>query len=169
MEADSVGDEILKALRRILRRVALHSRQLLKETGLTLPQVLCLRALGECPGGQATQVELSRSLQLAQPTVTGIIDRLERAGLVKRERSTADRRKIAVSLTESGHSRLGSLPTPLQEEFIERLMQLSSTERTSLLQSLTRVVELMEAQAVDAAPMLLPGAEMKLDTDADLT
>lgn len=165
MEADSVGDEILKALRRILRRVALHSRQLLKETGLTLPQVLCLRALGECAGGQATQVELSRSLQLAQPTVTGIIDRLERAGLVKRERSTADRRKIAVSLTESGHGRLASLPTPLQEEFIARLTQLSSAEQTSLLQSLTRVVELMEAQAVDAAPMLLPDAEMKADTD----
>lgn len=162
MATDPLGDEILKALRRILRRVALHSRQLLKETGLTLPQVLCLRALGEMDGGQATQVELSRALQLSQPTVTGIIDRLERAALVKRERSTEDRRKIAVSLTDTGRDRLTSLPTPLQEEFIARLMQLSSTERAALLQSLTRVVELMEAQAVDAAPMLLPDAEMKV-------
>ena len=161
METDPIGDEILKALRRILRRVALHSRQLLKETGLTLPQLLCLRALGEMDGGETTQVELSRILQLSQPTVTGIIDRLERAGLVKRERSTADRRKVGVSLTESGRVRQRSLPTPLQEQFIARLMQLSRDERESLLQSLTRVVELMEAQAVDAAPILLPDAEMK--------
>lgn len=163
MDNGSDGDEILKALRRILRRVALHSRQLLKETGLTLPQVLCLRALGEMRGGQATQVELSRALQLSQPTVTGIIDRLERGGLVKRERSTEDRRKIGVSLTETGSERLLSLPTPLQEEFLARLKQLSPVERASLLQSLTRVVELMEAQAVDAAPMLLPDAEVKLE------
>lgn len=163
MENDSEGDEILKALRRILRRVALHSRQLLKETGLTLPQVLCLRALGEMEGGQATQVELSRALQLTQPTVTGIIDRLERAGLVKRERSTADRRKIGVSLTAAGRERLHSLPTPLQEEFLARFVQLPAAERRSLLQGLTRVVELMEAQAVDAAPMLLPDAEVKLE------
>lgn len=161
MDTDPLGDEILKALRRILRRVALHSRQLLKETGLTLPQVLTLRALGEMSGGQTTQVELSRGLQLTQPTVTGIIDRLERAGLVKRERSLTDRRKIAVSLTDSGRDRLRSLPTPLQEEFIARLMQLSTSERAALHQSLTRVVELMEAQSVDAAPMLLPDAEMK--------
>jgi len=100
----SIGDEILKALRRILRRVALHSRQLLKETGLTVPQVLCLRALGEMEGQRATQVALSRALQLTQPTVTGIIDRLERAGLVKRKRSTSDRRKIVVSLTQCGRS-----------------------------------------------------------------
>lgn len=163
IETDPLGDEILKALRRILRRVALHSRQLLKETGLTLPQVLCLRALGEMQGGQSTQAELSRALQLTQPTVTGIIDRLERAGLVKRERSLTDRRKISVSLTGAGSERLPSLPTPLQEEFMTRLMRLSSAERADLLQSLTRVVELMEAQAVDAAPMLLPDAEMKTE------
>jgi DNA-binding MarR family transcriptional regulator len=161
MDTDSIADEILKALRRILRRVALHSRQLLKETGLTLPQVLCLRALGEVKAGQATQVELSRALQLTQPTMTGIIDRLERAGLVQRERSTADRRKIAVSLTAEGLHRVKTLPTPLQEEFIARLMLLPSEQQLLLLHSLTRVVELMEAQEVDAAPILLPDAEVK--------
>lgn len=165
MDTDSVGDEILKSLRRILRRVALHSRQLLKETGLTLPQVLCLRALGEAASGQATQVELSRSLQLSQPTMTGIIDRLERAGLVKRERSTTDRRKVGISLTGEGRVRFESLPMPLQEQFMTRLMRLSSTERASVLQSLTRVVELMEAQTVDAAPILTAEADMKPERD----
>jgi DNA-binding MarR family transcriptional regulator len=163
MEPDALGDEILRALRRILRRVALHSRQLLKETGLTLPQLLCLRALNDREGGQATQVELSRALQLSQPTVTGIIDRLERSGFVQRERSRLDRRKITVSLTDEGRTRVQSLPTPLQEEFTARLMRLSTNERASLLQSLTTIVELMEAQAVDAAPLLLPDAEVKAD------
>jgi DNA-binding MarR family transcriptional regulator len=161
VEADAVGDEILRALRRILRRVTLHSRQIYRETKLTLPQVLTLRALGESPEGRATQVQLSRLLGLTQPTVTGIIDRLERAGLVKRERSTFDRRKIDVSLTEVGRARMKSLPTPMQEQFIARMMQLSVQERASLLDSLSRVVALMEAESIDAAPLLLPDAEIK--------
>jgi DNA-binding MarR family transcriptional regulator len=160
-EADAVGDEILRALRRILRRVTLHSRQMLRDTGLSLPQVLALRAIGEMQGGHATQVALSRTLQLTQPTVTGILDRLERAGLVRRERSTSDRRKIGISLTDTGRARLSSLPTPLQEQFMLRLMQLSVEERTTLLQSLNRVVALMEAEAIDAAPILLPDADVK--------
>lgn len=167
VESDDVGDEILRALRRILRRVTLHSRQIYRETKLTLPQVLTVRAVGEAPEGRATQVQLSRALGLTQPTVTGIVDRLERAGLVKRERSTVDRRKIDVSLTEAGRVRLQSLPTPLQEEFIARLMQLSIEERAGLLQSLNRVVALMEAEQIDAAPMLLPDAEVKPSTPDD--
>jgi DNA-binding MarR family transcriptional regulator len=167
VEADAVGDEILRALRRILRRVTLHSRQLLRDTGLTLPQILSLRALGDVLGGRTTQAELSRTLQLTQPTVNGIIDRLERAGLVKRERSTDDRRKVGVSLTEAGRARLTALPTPLQAQFIERLMVLSVDERAALLQSLNRIVELMEAGAIDAAPILLPDAEVKPAADED--
>lgn len=161
MEADSVGDEILRALRRILRRVTLHSRQIHRETKLTLPQVLTLRALGEMQSGRTTQVGLSRALGLSQPTITGIVDRLERSGLVKRERSTSDRRKVEVSLTDAGRARLESLPTPMQEQFIARMMELSIEERAALLQSLNRVVTLMEADTIDAAPMLLPDAEIK--------
>jgi DNA-binding MarR family transcriptional regulator len=161
VEADALGDEILRSLRRILRRVTLHSRQIHRETKLTLPQVLTLRALGEMQGGRASQVELSRALGLSQPTVTGIIDRLERAGLAKRERSTLDRRKIDVSLSDTGRARLKSLPTPMQEQFIARMMELSMEERATLLQSLNRVVTLMEAESIDAAPLLLPDAEIK--------
>jgi DNA-binding MarR family transcriptional regulator len=161
VEADATGDEILKALRRILRRVTMHSRQMQRETGLTLPQVLAMRLLGDMAGGQASQVELSRALQLSQPTVTGIIDRLERAGLVKRDRSTSDRRKIGVSLTGAGRARPEASPTPLQEQFMTRLMQLSVVERAALLESLNRVVTLMEAETIDAAPILLSDAEVK--------
>lgn len=158
---DNMGDEILKALRRILRRVTLHSRQLLKDTGLTLPQVLCLRAVADSADGHATQVELSRMLQLSQPTVTGILDRLERADLVKRERSTTDRRKIGISLTAQGRVRVADLPTPLQEEFLARLGELPRNEQVALHQSLSRIVELMEAQAIDAAPILVSDADVK--------
>lgn len=161
VEADEVSDEILRALRRILRRVTLHSRQMLRDTGLTLPQLLTMRVLSDHAGGEASQVEISRALQLTQPTVTGIIDRLERAGLVARKRSTSDRRKIAVSLTDAGRARSKALPTPLQEQFMSRLMQLSAGERSALLASLNRVVALMEAESIDAAPILVPDADVK--------
>jgi DNA-binding MarR family transcriptional regulator len=156
-----IGDEILRALRRILRRVTLHSRQLSRETGLTVPQVLCLRALADAPDACATQVDLSRALQLTSPTVVGIVDRLEHAGLVRRERGTTDRRKVYVSLTGSGHSRLASLPAPLQERFLERLMELPAAEQDELLRNLNRIVELMEAESIEASPILVSDADVK--------
>ncbi len=160
-EADRLGNEVLRALRRILRRVTLHSRQLSKDAGLTLPQVLCLRALGELPGARASLVDVSRAVQLTAPTVTGIIDRLEQGGLVQRERSTTDRRKIYVSLTERGRARLSGLPVPLQARFLARLGELSPAEQADLLRGLNRIVELMEAESIDASPILLSDAEVK--------
>jgi DNA-binding MarR family transcriptional regulator len=164
-QGDPMGNELLRALRRILRRVTLHSRQLSRDTGLTLPQVLCLRALGDAPGGRTTQVDLSRAVQLSSPTVTGIVDRLEHAGLVQRERSITDRRKIYVSLSARGRERLDGLPVPLQARFLERLGELSAAEQGELLRSLNRIVELMEAEAIDASPILVSDAEVKPDED----
>jgi DNA-binding MarR family transcriptional regulator len=94
---------------------------------------------------EPTQIALdSLFSSVLQPTVTGIIDRLERAGLVKRERSTADRRTLTVSLTAAGRDRSTSLPTPLQEEFLARLTQLSTAaERIVLLQSLARCLAVL--------------------------
>ncbi len=157
-EGADVAYDMLRALRRILRRVALHSKFLRREAGLTLPQILCLMAISQ--KGEATSAEISRAVQLSAPTVTGIIDRLERDGLVRRERGTSDRRKVYLSLSEEGKKRAASLPTPLQEQFVTRVMLLEAEERQLLLRSLERIVELMEAEKIDAAPTLVSEADI---------
>jgi DNA-binding MarR family transcriptional regulator len=154
-DSQAVAYEILRDLRRILRRVTLHSKYLGREAGLTLPQIVCLLAISETAGGEVTAAQISDKVQLSPPTVTGILDRLQRAGLISRERGTTDRRKVFVSLTDLGKDRLAAVPAPLQDRFVKRVMALSGEQRTALLESLRRLVTLFEAEDVDPAP--LPG------------
>jgi len=78
----SEHDEILVALRRIIRAVDIRSRQLERETGLTAPQLVILQALAR--GGTMTLKALTSAVSLSPPTLTAILDRVERAGLVTR-------------------------------------------------------------------------------------
>lgn len=71
--------EILIHLRQIMRATDLHSRQVKKNCGLTLPQIMLLRSIRA--QGDVTVKKLARDIALSQPTVTTILDRLEERGL----------------------------------------------------------------------------------------
>lgn len=159
---DDVGFEILRAIRKVVRRISEHSRALSRHAGLTVPQLLVLKAIGEFETDELTVSQVSQQVQLSPATVSRIVDRLERASLVARERRAKDRRKVCLSLTPAGLDRYQTLPTPLQDRFLERLSNLEATDRERLLNALNRVVEMMEAEEVDAAPMLAPGAEVRV-------
>ena len=73
---------------------------LLKEIGLTYPQYLVLFALWEKDG--QTVSDLGDTLFLDSGTLTPLLKRMEKAGLVKRARSSADERVVQVTLTEKG-------------------------------------------------------------------
>lgn len=163
MERDFVAHEILRAIRQLVRRISEHSRYLSREVGLTVPQLMCLKAIGELEDNEAgvTVAMVSDRVQLSAATVSRIIDRLERAGLVTRERSAADRRRVSLALTAAGLERYQTLPIPLQETFLQRLDQLPEPELDQLRTALQRISELMEASKLDAAPMLVPGEDVK--------
>lgn len=156
-----IADDVLRAIRRIVRRIAEHSKYLAREAGLTLPQLVCLKAIGEQEEDEVTVGMVADQVQLSAATVSRIVDRLERAGLVLRERRARDRRKVCLSLTPSGLERFQTLPRPLQDRFIDRLHGLALREQQELLAALHRVVEMMEAEELDAAPMLAPGVDVK--------
>jgi len=142
---DPLAEEVLLAMRRILRRMAIHSKQLHRQSGLTLPQLLCLQAIARSPSGQRTSAELSRELKLSPATLTGIVDRLEREGLLRRERETADRRKVRLHLSEAGLRRIDGLPAPLQDQVMARLAKFSGAQREGLQQALRTLVDLLDA------------------------
>jgi len=148
-------DEILIALRRIIRAVDLRSKMLVKETGLTAPQLVILQALAR--GGPTKPSALSREVSLSQPTVTAILERLTTAGLVKRARSDADRRAVLAELTEAGHAAAARSPQLLQAGFIDAFHKLESWEQHMIIASLQRVAELMNAEKIDASPILAAG------------
>ena len=148
----SLADHILIALRRIIRAIDLHSRRLAQRDGLTVPQLVVLQELrqnGEMPGSR-----LAKAVSLSQATMTGILSRLEGRGLISRRRSRSDRRRVPVRLTDAGIALVDSAPPLLQESFCAELEKLAEWEQTQILSNLQRLVAMMEAENVDASPLL---------------
>ncbi|MFU7560428.1 MarR family winged helix-turn-helix transcriptional regulator [Roseiconus sp. JC912] len=134
-----------------------------RQAGVSVPQMLCMRAIAEAePGQEMTVAMVAETVQLSAPTVSRILDRLEKGGYVERERSSVDRRKVFVALTEQGWNRLNNLPQPLHEQFLARLESLDERERMELNSALNRIVEMMDACDIDASPMLTPELEVDL-------
>ena len=145
-------NEVLVALRRIIRATDLHSKYLAKNTGLTAPQMLLLQTLRN--KGEDTVGGLAKEMSLSQATVTTILDRLEKKALVNRERSTTDRRKVMVYLSDSAVDILKDAPLPLQEQFTRQFSDLQDWEQLTIIASLSRIAQMMDAQHIDAAPVL---------------
>ena len=94
VESD-ICDEVLIAIRRVVRAIDLHSRSLVNSHGLTGPQALILKEIHKA--GEISAGEIARQVTLSQATVTDIVNRLEKKGLVKKIRSPGDRRKLSIS------------------------------------------------------------------------
>ena len=155
MQNSDLPDHVLVALRRIIRATDLHSRKLGKKTGLTTPQLVIIQAVGDLKDPTVSDIAKAVSLSLA--TVTTILNRLERNGIVNRARSSVDRRRVIVTLTEEGQSLKSSAPKPLQDSFVDRFTRLESWEQHLIVASLERVAAMMDAEDLDAAPLLASG------------
>ena len=158
-------EQVLVALRRVIRATDLHSKYLAKTTGLTAPQILLMQTIRD--NDQATIGKLAEEMSLSQATVTTILDRLEKRDLAYRQRSTEDKRKVHAYLTEHGFGVLKDAPIPLHDHFASRFGELQAWEQTMIISSLQRVAEMMAAQDIDASPVLDIGILDRQITTAD--
>ncbi|WP_026957456.1 MarR family winged helix-turn-helix transcriptional regulator [Aliagarivorans taiwanensis] len=152
MENSQYWQEVLISLRRIIRATDLQSKRIVKACGMTIPQVMVLRAIEEL--GDVTVKTISHHVSLSPATVTTILNRLEERQLVIRQRSTQDRRIVNARLTELAASLLETVPPLLHEEFIDKFESLEEWNKTQILSSLQQVAQMMDATAIDAAPLL---------------
>ena len=97
---------------------------------------------------------IAKDFNLSQPTMTTILDRLEKKGYVERERCPADRRKILLHLNASGKAILSESSAALQDKFVSAFDGLEDWERSMLVASLQRIVNIMGADELDATPVL---------------
>jgi DNA-binding MarR family transcriptional regulator len=145
-------DMALTALRRVIRAIDLHSKQLVKTASVTGPQLRLLQLIQKNPGASIKQ--LAQEMSLSQATVTTIIDRLEDREILSRLRSQSDKRKVHLILTAKGESILLKAPAVLQDAFVERFEQLADWEKHMIIASIQRVAEMMDASEIDASPFL---------------
>src|SRR5690606_28387316 len=135
-------EQLLIALRKIIRATDLYSKQLNKVAGLTAPQLLLLREIAAAPEG-VTASTVAQNIKLSPATVSNIIDRLEHRQLLKRTRSTTDTRRVSLALTESAQELLAKAPKPLQHHFIELFASLQDWEQSALLSAMERIAYMM--------------------------
>ncbi len=146
---------ILQALRRIIRAVDIHSYKLASQHNITGPQLGCLLAVKE--SGPLTSARLAKKIYLSPSTVVGIIDRLEEKGLVKRNRDSKDRRLVHITITAAGEQLVTAAPSLLQDTLASALVELPEIEQVSITMALEKLVDLMEAGHIGAAPVLETG------------
>ncbi len=158
-------EELLISIRKVIRAIDLHSKQLNKSSGLTGPQLLIMQEIARVKGVTASQV--ARRINLSAATVTNILDRLERRGLIKRIRSAEDKRRVGLFLSDSGRTLLIDAPQPLQEHFIQNFCSLRDWEQSLLLSSMERIASMMDATELDAAPVLEIESMMQSALDKD--
>ena len=102
-------------LLRAREAVMQHFRPLLAEHGLTEQQWRVIRALWEENGLEAKDLA-ARTLML-QPSMTGVLDRLERDGLVERRASPDDGRKVIVRLTRKARRAYGRVAPEAEKRY----------------------------------------------------
>lgn len=146
------ADAVLKSLRQIIHAIDVQSSKLAKTAGLTAPQLIVMHAINQL--GEVTTRAIADHVSLSAPTVTTLIDRLEKAGLVERYRSAIDRRIVHSKLTRTGKAKLKSAPPLLQNSFVDAYQQLTQRRRQQIVSALKDVAQMMEADNFDASPIL---------------
>jgi DNA-binding MarR family transcriptional regulator len=118
-----------------------ESRRITKDMassfGLTGPQLTILKLLESFP--ELSLSTLSERIRAQNSTVTGIVDRMEREGLVRRERSRTDRRVVHLRLSDKGARLAREIQVEPMEIFRQALLGLSTVDQRDLLRILTKL------------------------------
>lgn len=153
---DRVDDSLI-ALRRIIRATALYERDLAQAAGLTPAQLRVLQILGGRPGGSTTPTALAAQMGVTQATITALVDKVVAAGQAVRQRSETDRRQTNVVITEAGRAAVREAPDALQQRFVRAFERMQDWEQAQLVASLERIAAMLDAEDIDASPVLTTG------------
>lgn len=142
--------EIAVSIKRLNRAAGSGSPKMVDSLGYTPSQSSVLRNLLEC--GPLSSAELSQLVLVTPAAITGIIDRLEKKGLVERLPKGSDRRVTRIALTPAGVFQGRSLPDTLEEKLTAGLAHLEACQLAGLHHGLRQVLALLETpDSPDAA------------------
>jgi len=119
---------------------------------LSLIQV---RLLGILRDREPGMMEVATFLNLDKSSVTGLVDRAERRGLVRRTTTPDDRRAVRVALTEQGQEVAKKFAKQVERELSALVEDLSDTDRKRLSTLATQIV-INDAKRLPPSPSLLP-------------
>jgi homoprotocatechuate degradation regulator HpaR len=120
--------------------VMTHTRPSLREHGLSDQQWRVLRVLGE--HGTVETGRVAREAYILGPSLTGVLARMERDGLVRRERDSADQRRTVVAATAKGLKLVDKLSHTVEAHYDWMEKSLGKQKLAQLYSLLDQVIEL---------------------------
>lgn len=139
---------IVQGLRRIVKALHTYSQDVRSGYGLTGPQLWALKMLqhhGQMPAGL-----LADALVVNQSSISALVDRLVRRGLVRRIRGRDDRRVVEIALTGRGRALVADAPEAAQGRLLHALDEMRASDVRRIRRAVDRMVEAMEASDVKA-------------------
>jgi len=134
--------EVADQLRPVLLRLARNLRKETEALGVTSHQVTLLWLVRSRPG--LSLRKLAEAEGISAPSLSGHVDRLEAAGLLRRVRSTEDRRRVGLELTPEGRSILKRVRARRTTWLADRLDRLSDRDRELIERALPALHALLE-------------------------
>ncbi|MCF8358020.1 MAG: MarR family transcriptional regulator [Prolixibacteraceae bacterium] len=152
--------DILINIRKIVRSINLESKRIEKDYGVSIPQVLCMDYLSKSPEFQATQGELKNFLNLNSSTVSGIVQRLEKKGLIARLPKTGDKRVTKLILTAPGEMLLRKIPPLLHDKLNRQLETINNKELQKIEEVLNNLILFLQIPDEDVALPIISNNEL---------
>jgi DNA-binding MarR family transcriptional regulator len=136
----SLEARVFVALLTAADRLSQHAENLVKDYGLTGTQYNVLRILrGAEPAGLACKGISDRMIS-HDPDMTRLLDRMDKRGLITRERQTDDRRVVKTRITAQGLEILKKLDQPIQQLHERQFRDMSQTRLKALASALEEII-----------------------------
>jgi DNA-binding MarR family transcriptional regulator len=139
--------EIIFSIRRLIQARELYTKELSRTYQVSASQLNCILAVYE--NGPLPPSRIAKEMMVKSSTVTGVVDRLEQKGLVRRTRNSPDRRVINVELTEAGTRLAENAPPPIQQKIIDGLSSLTERQVNRIVKALKMLTSMLDVQDLD--------------------
>jgi len=151
-----IAREVLRKFRIVFGAVRQHYQAVERACGVSGAQAWALASVAESPGLRVKA--LAETLAIHQSTASNLIDKMERNGLIRRERSTTDLRVVHLHLTPLGEDTLARAPRPFTGALSHALVQMSADQLARLDEDLGQLIAGMDRVDRKAADQPLPDA-----------
>ena len=138
-------EAVASDLRPVLLRLARELRKETEQLGITARQATLLWLVKRSPG--LSLAELAAEEGISAPAMSGHVDRLERAALLERVRSSDDRRRVGLRLTEEGERLMRRVRARRTTWLADRLKALEPSELEAIELAVPALMQLLEARA----------------------
>lgn len=143
---DQIKDLIYQ-IRRLMQAGSLYTKELNRNYQVSAPQLHCLLTLYET--GPLPPSHIAKYIMVKSSTVTGIIDRLEHKGLVRRTRNSPDRRVINIELTDKGKTLAENAPPPIQQKIVDGVRRLPNSKIEEIIHNLQLLTHMLDVQDLE--------------------